>query len=122
MEKITQNTYRKLVVWQKSMDLVTTLYIELKNFPPEELYTLTSQIKRAAISIPSNIAEGYGRSSNKEYQRFLNISLSSLFELQTQLEISKNLTYLDSEKFDRLYENTREVERMLSSLIRKISS
>ena len=115
-----QSTFRKLVVWQKSMDLVTTIYIELKSFPTEELYALSSQIKRAAISIPSNIAEGYGRKTKKEYLRFLNISISSLFELQTQLEISKNLTYLNPEKFDILYENTREIERMLSSLIRKI--
>ncbi len=102
------------------MDLVTTIYVELKSFPNEELYALSSQIKRAAISIPSNIAEGYGRKTKKEYSRFLNISISSLFELQTQLEISKNLAYLNPEKFDTLYESTREIERMLSSLIRKI--
>ena len=98
------NTFRKLIVWQKSMHLVTEIYIELKTFPNEELYALSSQIKRCSISIPSNIAEGYGRDGTKDYLRFLNISLSSLFELQTQLEISMNLEYLKKDRFDIIYE------------------
>lgn len=83
---------------------------------------MTSQIRRASISIPSNIAEGYGRESKKEYIRFLNIASSSLFEAQTQLEIGKNLSFLKENDFNLLYENTREIERMLSSYIRKIKN
>ncbi len=88
------HTYRKLLVWQKSMTFVTKIYNETKSFPSEELYALTSQIKRSAISIPSNISEGFGRKGQKDYLRFLNIALSSLFELQTQIEIAFNLNFL----------------------------
>jgi four helix bundle protein len=114
------HTFRKLLVWQKSMALVTEIYCEVKIFPSEELYALTSQIKRSATSIPSNIAEGYGRNGTKDYLRFLNIALSSLFELQTQIEIAYNLKYLKEDNFNKLYESTREIERMLTSFIRKI--
>lgn len=88
------NTFRNLLIWQKSMALVTEIYNATKSFPKEEAFGLTSQIRKCAISIPSNIAEGFGRDSNKDYLRFLNISISSLFELQTQLEIAKNISYL----------------------------
>ena len=114
------HTYRKLLVWQKSMLFVTLIYKEVKGFPKDELYALTSQIKRSATSIPSNIAEGYGREGKKDYLRFLNIALSSLFELQTQLEIAFNLKFLKEDSFNELYENSREIERMLTSFIRKI--
>jgi four helix bundle protein len=113
-------TYRKLSIWQKSMSLVTEIYSEVKIFPSDELFALTSQIKKSAVSIPSNIAEGYGRTGTKDYLRFLNIALSSLFELQTQLEIAYNLKFLKESNFNKLYENTREIERMLTSFIRKI--
>jgi four helix bundle protein len=113
-------TYRKLSVWQKSMSLVTEIYSDVKVFPSDELFALTSQIKRSPVSIPSNIAEGYGRTGPKDYIRFLNIALSSLFELQTQLEIAYNLKFLKETNFNKLYENTREIERMLTSFIRKI--
>lgn len=73
-----------------------------------------------AISIPSNIAEGFGRNSNKEYLRFLNVSMASLFELQTQLEISKNIEYLTEQEFNKLYEDSRELERMLVAFINKV--
>ncbi|MGB1042473.1 MAG: four helix bundle protein [Tenacibaculum sp.] len=79
-----------------------------------------TQIKRSAVSIPSNIAEGYGRDGLNDYLRFLNIAIASLFELQTQLEIAYNLDYVSKEKYDELYELSREIERMLSSLIRKL--
>ncbi|WP_179348264.1 four helix bundle protein [Winogradskyella pacifica] len=116
------HTYRQLLVWQKSMALVTEIYTEVKVFPPDELYALTSQIKRSATSIPSNIAEAYGRDGKKDYLRFLNIALSSLFELQTQLEISYNLKFLNEVSFNKLYTDTREIERMLTSFIRKIKA
>ena len=115
-------TYRDLQAWQKSMTLVTEIYKILKSFPKDEIYGLTSQMKRCAISIPSNMAEGYGRNSTNEYIHFLRIATGSLYELQTQLEISTNLNYLDKDSFAKLYESSREIERMLSSLIRKLSN
>jgi len=84
-------SYRDLVVWQKSMELVTTVYAITKKFPKEEQYGLTAQIRRSAISVQSNIAEGYGRKSILDYIQFLQIACGSLYELQTQLDISANL-------------------------------
>ncbi len=115
-------SYRDLVVWQKSMQLVTQVYLITKKFPKEELYGLTPQIRRSCISIPSNIAEGYGRNSTNDYLRFLQIASGSLYELQTQLEICLNLDYLSKQRFEDIYEQSREIERMLCSLIRKVSS
>jgi len=114
-------TYRDLIVWQKAMALVTEIYKITKSFPGREDYGLTSQVRRCAVSIPSNIAEGYGRHSRNEYIRFLQIALGSPYELQTQLEIAVNLEYLKKEEFDSLYESTREVERMLSVLIKRLT-
>ncbi len=114
------SNFRNLMIWQKSMSLTTKIYKSTKNFPKEEIFALTSQIRRSSVSIPSNIAEGFGRDSNKEYLRFLNISIGSLFEMQTQLEIAKNIDYLNEEEFNTLYEDSREIERMLVSFIVKI--
>ena len=83
-------SYRDLIVWQKSMNMVTLIYKLVLELPENEKYGLTSQIKRSAISIPSNIAEGYGRNYRKDYSRFLQIARGSLFENQTQLEIKRN--------------------------------
>jgi len=102
------------------MSLVTQIYQLTKTFPREELYGLVSQTRRCAVSVPSNIAEGYGRKSTDDYIRFLQIAISSLYEIQTQIEIALNLRYLTNDKFQSLYESTREIERMLSSLIRKV--
>jgi len=113
-------TYRDLIVWQKSMQCVTAVYKNTCTFPKDELYGLTSQLRRAAISIPSNIAEGYGRRSTKDYLRFLQIAMGSIFELETQLEIALNLEYISKTDFTGIYEDSREIERMLSALIRKI--
>jgi len=113
-------TYRDLLVWQKSMALVTEVYKLSKLFPDEEDYGLTSQMRRCAVSIPSNIAEGYGRNSTSDYVRFLRVASGSLYELQTQAEIALNLRYLKKSDFDKLYESSREIERMLSSLVRKL--
>ncbi len=113
-------TYRDLIVWQKSIAMVTDFYRVTRDFPQEELYGLTSQIRRSAVSIPSNIAEGYGRNSQKDYIRFLQIANGSLFELQTQLEIASHLGFVSNPDFEELTEKTREIERMLGSLIRKV--
>ena len=120
MDQIEIKTFRDLFVWQKAMKLVTDVYEFTKKFPQEELYGLTSQIRRSAVSIPSNIAEGHGRKSTKDYVRFLHIAIGSLFELQTQLEIGCNLKYVTRDEFGLAYESSREIERMLSSLIRKL--
>ena len=114
-------TYRDLIVWQKAMELVSEIYRHTKAFPEDERYGLTLQLKRSSISLPSNMAEGYGRNSTQDYIRFLRIANGSLFELQTQLQIALNLGFLTDESFSVVFEKSREIERMLSSLIRKIS-
>ena len=115
------NTFREIKVWQKAMDLITKLYKCTKKFPQDELYGLTSQMRRCAVSIPSNIAEGFGRKSKQDFKRFLQISMGSLFELETQLEISKNLEYMEESQFNNLYNDLREIEIMLSSFINSIN-
>ena len=96
------------------------IFLESSNFPKEELFGLTSQIRRCSISIPSNIAERYGRGTNKDYYRFLTISIGSLFEFQTQIEIANNLKYISENEFNTIFENSRELERMISSFMNKI--
>lgn len=91
-----------------------------EKFPKEELFGITSQIRRSAISLPSNIAEGYGRDSNKELLRFINIAIGSLFEFQTQIEISKNINYLNENEFKNLCEETRELEAMIISYSKRL--
>jgi len=118
----TINTYRDLLVWQKAMVLVNALYKVTQSFPVSEVYGLTSQLRRSAVSIPSNIAEGYGRRTTGEYKRFLQIAVASLFELQTQIEIAFNIEYINKEVFDQVNEKTTELDRMLSSLINKITN
>ncbi|EKT3962848.1 four helix bundle protein [Flavobacterium psychrophilum] len=99
------------------MALVTEVYQMTNTFPKEEIYGLTSQIRRSTISVPSNIAEGYERHGNKDYLKFLNIGISSLFEMQTQFEIAYNLQYINEIQFNKINE---ESKRMLSSFIRRI--
>jgi four helix bundle protein len=120
MEFVTE-IYHHLLVWQKAMEFVTEIYHHTKSFPGEERYGLTLQLRRSSVSLPSNMAEGYGRNSTQDYIRFLRIANGSLFELQTQLKIARNLKFLSEESFSLLFELSREIERMLSSLIRKIN-
>ena len=112
--------FRKILVWQKSISLVTKIYKATSTFPRKEMFGLTSQIRRSSVSIPSNIAEGSGRESTKDFLRFLYISMGSIFEMQTQLEIAKNIIYIKEEEFNNLYEDSREIERMLVSFIKKL--
>ena len=112
-----KNSYRDLIVWQKSMKLSKEIYLLTKTFPKEELYGLTSQIRRCAISIPSNIAEGKGRNSDKEFIMFLQVALGSVYELQTQLELSLQLNYIDN--IDDLLNLSIEIEKMINTLITK---
>ena len=109
------NQYRDLLVWQKGMKLVEMVYEKLTEFPKEELYGLTSQIKRSVISIPSNIAEGKGRKTNKDFMQFLHIALGSLYEFQTQMELSKRLNMI--ENINEIENISLEIEKMLNALI-----
>ena len=111
-------THKDLSVWRKSMDSVLLVYKSTSFFPKEELWGLTSQMRRASVSIPSNIAEGHGRNSDKDLVRFLYISLGSASELETQLIISKELGFLSEEKFNELNGINTEVIKMIVALIR----
>ena len=119
-EKI--KTYRDLIVWSKSIDFVTMVYELTRKYPKDELYGLTLQIRRCAISIPSNIAEGYGRRSTQDYIRFLQIAMGSLYEIQTQIQISLNLKFISQIDYNSIYEKSRQIEIMLRLLIEKIKS
>ena len=110
-----RNSYRDLIVWQKAMALAKQVYLITKTFPKDEIYGLTSQIRRCSVSVPSNIAEGRGRGSDKEFIRFLNIALGSVYELQTQLELALSFNYVSN--YDEINELSIEVEKMLNSLI-----
>jgi len=114
------NSYKDLIVWQKGMDLAESVYNISKKLPANEQFGLTSQVRRAAISIPSNIAEGYGRQSTGSYKQFLSISRGSLLELETQLLLCVRLKFIDSEEVEQLFVEINSLARMLSSLISKI--
>jgi four helix bundle protein len=108
--------YRELLVWQKAMALVEVIYREAKSFPREETYGLAAQMRRAAVSIPCNIAEGHGRRSTKDYLRFVAIANGSLRELETQIEIAGRLGYWGKSVADALLGSADELARMLHSL------
>jgi four helix bundle protein len=110
-------SYKDLVAWQKAMELVTATYRASSNFPKDELFGLTSQLRRAAVSIPSNIAEGQGRLSEKEFRYFLGQSRGSLMEVETQLQIAQNLGYLKDGDLPDLLHRCAEVGRILNGLI-----
>jgi len=116
----TKKTHKDLDVWKKSILLVTLIYDVTKGFPNEEMYGLTNQIRRSAVSVPSNIAEGSARKGNKEYVQFLYIGLGSLTELETQLIIARNLKFLSDNDFDRISEHLKEIGKMLLGLIRYV--
>ncbi len=114
------HNYKELRVWNKSVNLATSVYKKTRSFPKNEIYGITSQIRRSVISISSNIAEGAGRSGKKEFKHFLNISYGSAFELETQIIISKKLGYLQDDEFDLLNELIVEIQKMLYNLIKSI--
>ena len=109
------STYKDLIVWQKSMELSRMIYRHCMTFPREETFCLSNQVRRAAVSIPSNIAEGYGRDTDNEKVRFMYISLGSAQELDTQLILSHDFKYIDD--YIKTSQLINEVEKMLSSLI-----
>jgi four helix bundle protein len=108
--------YTELIVWQKAMAVVTDIYKASENFPQRELYGLSSQLRRAAVSIPSNIAEGQGRRSTKEFKHFLSNAQGSLCEVETQVRIAGNLGYLAAGAVDELLTKAAEIGRILHGL------
>lgn len=112
--------YKELKVWQKSYKMCLEIYRVTKNFPNEEKYGLTSQIRRAAVSVPSNIAEGYGRKTTSEYIHALYIAYGSNCELETQLLLSGDLAYITQEDMNKLIQDIGEIERMLKALIKSL--
>lgn len=116
-------SHRDLIVWQKAMKLVTKVYEITSTYPTTEKYGLVSQMRKAAVSIPSNIAEGYGRFGKKEYSRFLSIALGSSNELETQLEICRRLKFVqDDDDFRQVNQLLQEVMRMLNTLVFKLKN
>ena len=112
----TIKSYKDLLIWQKAFEIVISSYKLVKTFPQEELYALTSQIKRAAISIPSNIAEGYGRNTDKSFSHFIDISRGSLYELETQLLIAKELDFIqDLNMFNHIISLINEESKMINA-------
>ena len=109
-------SYQDLVAWQKAMELVTEIYQISRNFPKEEIFGLSAQIRRAAVSIPSNIAEGQGKGTTGEFKSFLGHAKGSLAELETQILIAKNLKYLSENEADNLLSSSAEVGRILNGL------
>lgn len=115
------SSHKDLLVWQKGMELVKLIYSITQSFPNDEKFGLTSQIRRSAISIPSNIAEGYGRDFTKNYSHFLKISRGSLTELETQMIIAFEIGYIDKSEFDQVVSLIEEENKMLNSLIKKMT-
>jgi four helix bundle protein len=113
--------YQELTAWQKAMDLVTTVYASTDRFPSTEVFGLRNQIRRAAVSIPSNIAEGQGRRSVQDFIRYLAISRGSLQELETQVLIAARLTYLSDEQRDSVLDLCSEVGRLLNGLSKSLT-
>jgi len=114
--------YRKLIVWEKAIDFTTKIYKTTETFPRKEEFGLTSQIRRAAVSVPSNIAEGVGRESNKAFLYFLEIAFGSINELITQITISHRLNYIDKKSEDELITEIQEIQKMVFRLRNKLKS
>ena len=122
MEGSLGESYRDLIAWRKAMDLVTDVYRATKGFPRDELYGLTNQLRRAAVSVPSNIAEGQARFFKKEFHHFLSHARGSLVEIETQLVIAQNLEYLTPDQTRLLLDKTSELGKILNGLIASIKS
>ena len=113
-------SYKDLIIWKRSMDLVVSIYRITEDFPSKESFGLISQMRRASVSIPSNIAEGYGRQSTGSYAQFLSIARGSLFELETQIEICIRLNYFKKIESVNLLAEIIEISKMISSIISKL--
>lgn len=115
------NNYKDLILWQRAVDLAVNIYHLTNNFPKEEQYGLISQIRRSAVSIPSNLAEGAGRNTTKDFNNFLGISYGSSCELDTQLIIANRVGFLDNNDFDLLNKEVNEIQRMNYALKKSLS-
>jgi four helix bundle protein len=115
-------SYRELIVWQKAMSFVMEVYAATKAFPRDELYGLATQLRRAAVSVPSNVAEGQARYSPREFHHFLSHARGSLVEIETQLMIAQNLGYLTETHTEHLLANAAELGKILNGLIASIKS
>jgi four helix bundle protein len=111
------SSYRDLVAWQKAIQLVVAIYRYTQDFPRDELYGLVSQLRRAAVSVPSNIAEGQGRKSPNEFRHFLHNAIGSLMEIETQVTIAQRLGYLNTAESEDLLESTSEIGRICNGLV-----
>jgi four helix bundle protein len=115
-------SYRDLIVWKEGIRLTLDIYNLTTEFPPNERYGLVSQMRRSAVSVPSNIAEGHARTSTKEYIRHISIALGSLAELETQLVLSREIGFLKNEPANQVLENTDRLGKQLRSLIKSLNS
>lgn len=120
MEKFKLRSFKDLKVWQEAHSLTITIYEVTKPFPKEEVFGLTNQIRRAAVSIPSNIAEGFNRISQKEKVQFYSIALGSLAEVQSQIMVAHDVGYLNSSFFAKIEGQITVVQKLLNALVRKI--
>ena len=116
------NNYKELNVWQKSYELCLKIYGITTKFPNDERYGLTSQVRRSAVSIPSNIAEGYGRKTTADYIRMLYISYGSVCELETQILLAGDLGFIEKDKSEPIKKDIAEIERMLKALIKSLEN
>jgi four helix bundle protein len=117
-----RHNFRELTVWQASMDLARMVYASLSELPNEEKFGLRSQITRAVVSVPSNIAEGSARGSNKHFKQYLETALGSLFELETQLILANDFQYISTETMNELTLKSQEIQKMMNGLIRKLDT
>lgn len=117
---MVKHNFKKLIIWKKSLELVFETYKITKTFPNEEKFGLTSQLNRCSVSIPSNIAEGSSKSSEKHFKIFLETALGSAFEWETQIIIAQGLNYITQEKFNQLEKNINDIQKMISSFKEKL--
>jgi four helix bundle protein len=115
------HNYKELRIWQRSMSLVEEIYKHTIHFPVDERFGLISQVKRSAVSIPSNISEGAGRATNKQFRYFLEVAMGSCNELQTQVELAKRLKYIDSIVADKLLDEAHQVYKMILSFYNSLA-
>lgn len=112
--------FRQLKVWEKSHLLALAIYKATKDFPKEELYALTSQMRRASMSIPTNIAEGCGRNTDADFARFLQMAMGSASETEYELILARDLEFLSKDKYEKIHNDVEEVKRMLASLLKTL--
>lgn len=116
------STFKDLKVWQRSRFLAVKIYTITKNFPKEEVYGMTNQLRRAAVSNPSNIAEGHRRGSNKEFIQFLKVARGSLAEVETQVIVSGDINYIDTKIVEEITKEIEEIGKMINGLINSLSA